>query len=237
MDMVREIAKMIDHSLLHPALTDAELKAGCEEAAEYDVACACVKPCDVRQAAAFLEGTDVGVCGVVGFPHGSSTTDVKIMEAERAIADGASEVDVVINIGKALSGDLQYVEGEIRSLTAVAKKHGAIIKIIFENDLLPTDAIKVQLCEICSRCRVDFVKTSTGFNFVKAADGSYFYRGATEADLSLMRRSCPPEVRVKAAGGIRTLDALLRARELGASRIGTRGTRGIVEMAKERFSK
>lgn len=235
MDKVAEIAKMIDHSLLHPSLTDAELKAGCADAAEFGVASACVKPCDVRQAASYLAGTGVAVCAVVGFPHGNSTTEVKVIEAERAIKDGAIETDVVINIGKALSGDWAYVENEIHAVTEVVKAHGAVVKIIFENDFLPTDEVKIRLCEICNRCMVDFVKTSTGFGYLKGAEGTYSYKGATDHDLRLMREHCDPTVRLKAAGGVRDLDALLNARDLGAERIGTRGTRGIIESARKRF--
>lgn len=235
-DRAAEIAKMIDHSLLHPALTDQELKEGCDEAVEYHVASACVKPCDVKQAKRYLEGSDVVVCGVVGFPHGNSTIEIKALETEQVLRDGAVEVDMVVNIGKVLSEDWEYIQREIRTMVGIVKEHGAILKVIFENDLLPDDRFKIRLCEICSECKVDFVKTSSGYNYVKGPDGCYSYKGATEHDLILMRRHSAPEVQVKAAGGVGNLDAILAVRELGVTRVGTKGTRAIVEAARERFS-
>lgn len=235
MDKISEIAKMIDHSLLHPALTDQELKQGCEEAVEFHVASACVKPCDVRQAAEYLKGSDVAVCAVIGFPHGNSTTEIKQLETEQVIRDGATEVDMVVNIGKVLSEDWEYIGAEIASIAAIVKKHGAILKVIFENDLLPDDHFKIRLCEICNQCEADFVKTSTGYNYVKGADGKYSYQGATDHDLRLMRAHSAPRVQVKAAGSVGNLDAILRVRELGVTRVGTKGTRKIIEDARARF--
>jgi deoxyribose-phosphate aldolase len=230
-----EIAKMIDHSLLHPALTDEELKQGCEEAAMYHVASACVKPCDVRQAASYLQGTDVVVCGVVAFPHGNSTIETKAIETEQVLRDGAVEVDMVVNIGKVLSQDWNYIEKEIQTIAEIVKSHGAVLKVIFENDLLPQDYFKIKLCEICSKHPVDFVKTSTGYNFVKGSDDKYSYQGATEHDLKLMRQYAAPRIQVKAAGGVGTLDAILRVKELGVTRVGIKGTRKIMEDARKRF--
>jgi deoxyribose-phosphate aldolase len=236
MDKSAEIAKMIDHSLLHPALTDQELKEGCEEAVLYHVASACVKPCDVKRAASYLAGSDVLVCGVVGFPHGNSTIEIKALETEQILRDGAVEVDMVVNLGKVLSEDWEYIDREIGTITGIVKQHGAVLKVIFENDLLPEDHYKISLCEICSRRQVDFVKTSTGYNYVKGPDGKYSYEGATEHDLKLMRQYSDPAVQVKAAGGVGTLDAILRVKELGVTRVGTKGTRKIVEDARKRFA-
>ena len=235
MDKVAEIAKMIDHSLLHPALTDEELKQGCEEAVLYHVASACVKPCDVKQTARYLEGSDVAVCGVVGFPHGNSTIEIKALEAEQILRDGAVEVDMVVNIGKVLSEDWDYIEREIQTISGIVKKHRAMLKVIFENDLLPEDHFKIRLCEICSKYQVDFVKTSTGYNYVKGPDGKYSYQGATEHDLRLMRQFSDPQVQVKAAGGVGNLDAILKVKDLGVTRVGTKGTRKIIEDARRRF--
>jgi deoxyribose-phosphate aldolase len=233
---VAQIAKMIDHSLLHPALTDQELKEGCEESLLFHVASACVRPCDVRQAAAYLQGSDVVVGAVVGFPHGNSTLKIKALETEQVLQDGAVEVDMVVNIGKVLSEDWLYVEREIRTIASITKKQPALIKVIFENDLLPEDKFKIKLCEISSYVGVDFVKTSTGYNYVKGPDGKYSYAGATEHDLKLMRRYSAPEVQIKAAGGVGYLDAILRVREWGVSRVGTKGTRKILEDARQRFN-
>jgi len=235
-DRAAEIAKMIDHSLLHPALTDQELRAGCAEAAEYHVASACVKPCDVKQASRYLSGSDVAVCGVVGFPHGNSTVEIKALETEQVLRDGAVEVDLVVNIGKALSEDWDYIYQEIRTIAEIVKQHSAILKVIFENDLLPNDRLKIRLCEICSECQVNFVKTSTGYNYVKESDNCYSYKGATEHDLVLMRRYCAPGVQIKAAGGVGNLDAILFVKKLGVTRVGTKGTRLIVEEARSRFN-
>ena len=236
MDKVSEIAKMIDHSLLHPALTDAELQEGCEIARRYHVASVCVKPYHVNQARKLLAGTDVLVGAVIAFPHGNSTINIKVAETEQVILDGALEVDMVVNIGKVLSGDWEYVEKEIAAvLRATAKSHAAL-KVIFENDLLPDDSYKIKLCEICSRLRVAFVKTSTGYNYVKDEYGNYSYRGATDHDLKLMRQHSAPEVQVKAAGSVGNLSAILRVRELGVTRVGTKGTEAILEDARRKFA-
>ena len=229
-----EIARLIDHSLLHPTLTDRELRTGCELAKRYHVASVCVKPCAVRLAAKVLAGSDVAVGTVVGFPHGNSTVEIKVAEAERACDDGAKELDVVVNIGKVLSRDWEYVDGEVGALAEVAKQREAVLKIIFENDYLTDDALKLRLCEICTKHAVDFVKTSTGYGFVKQPGGGYNYRGATDHDLELMRKSCPARVQVKAAGGVRTLDDVLRVKALGVTRIGASATETILEEAKRR---
>jgi deoxyribose-phosphate aldolase len=233
MDQIIELAKMIDHSLLHPTMTDRELKEGCELAKHYHTASVCIKPYAVPQAAEWLKGSDVMVCTVVGFPHGNSSIDVKLYETEKACQEGAVEIDMVVNIGKVLQEDWGYVSNEIQSINNAAIKNGAVLKVIFENDFLPDDKYKIKLCEICSHAKVGFVKTSTGYGFVKGSDGKYSYKGATEQDLKLMRKHCSPEVQVKAAGGIRTLDELLKAKSLGVTRVGATATAAILEEAKK----
>ncbi|GAB4016999.1 deoxyribose-phosphate aldolase [Spirosoma koreense] len=229
------IAKLIDHALLHPTLTDSELRAGCELAMAYNVASVCIKPHAVPLAHALLAGSDVLVGTVIGFPHGSSTTHVKAAETLQACRDGAVEIDMVVNIGKVLSEDWAYITSEIRVIQQVCLDNGAILKVIFENDFLPDDAPKIRLCAICTTVGVAFVKTSTGFGFVKGPDGSYDYQGATEHDLRLMRTYVGPNVQVKASGGIRTLDELLRVQELGVTRVGTSATAAILTDAYQRF--
>ncbi len=235
MDKITELAKMIDHSLLHPTMTDDDLREGCLLAKSYNVATVCIKPYAIKEALKWLEGSDVAVCAVIGFPQGNSTTGVKVYETQQACADGAKEIDMVINIGKALGGDWKYVENEIAAVTAVTKTYKAALKVIFENDFLPNDSYKIKLCEICTGLGVEFVKTSTGYGFVKGADGKYSYQGATEHDLKLMREHSGPNVQVKAAGGVRTLDDLLKVKALGVTRIGATATAAILEDAKERF--
>lgn len=236
-----ELAQMIDHSLLHPTLTDAELEAGCRLAAKYGVASVCIKPYTVRRAAELLQGTGVLVGCVIGFPHGNACTEAKRYETELACRDGAVEIDMVINIGKALSGDWDYVERDIRAVCDEAHRHGAKVKVIFENDYLTqggaglgSDDLKRKLCQICERAGADWVKTSTGYGFVKQPDGSYNYRGATEHDLALMRASCSPRVQVKAAGGVRDLDGLIKVRDLGASRCGATATAAMLDEYRRR---
>jgi len=215
-------------------LTDDELRQGCELAKRYMVASVCIKPYAVKLAAEILKGSGVAVGTVIGFPHGNSRTKIKVQEAELACADGATELDMVVNIGKVLSRDWKYVEKEIKAVADVAHNYGAIVKVIFENDFLTDDEFKIKLCEICGQIRVDFVKTSTGYGFVKGSDGKYSYQGATDHDLQLMRAACSSGVQVKAAGGIRTLDDALRVRALGVTRIGTTATEAILTEAKKR---
>ncbi len=236
-----DLAKTIDHSLLHPTLTDRELEDGCRLAAEYGVASVCIKPYAVRRAAELLRGTGVNVGCVIGFPHGSSATESKRYETELACRDGAVEIDMVINIGKALSGDWAYVERDVNAVCDEAHRRGAKAKVIFENDYLSRggagldgDAFKRRLCEICERAGADWVKTSSGYGFVKQADGSYAYQGATDHDLALMRASCSPRVQVKAAGGVRDLDGLIRVRDLGATRCGATATAAMLDEYRRR---
>lgn len=238
--LIREIAKMIDHSLLHPTMTDAELLDGCKLALRYDVASVCIKPYAVPVAREILAGSDrsagsVLVGTVIGFPAGNSTTSVKVAETEQACRDGAVEIDMVVNIGKVLGEDWAYVRDEIRAINEATVAHGAILKVIFENDYLPDDKYKIRLCEICREVGAAFVKTSTGYGFVKGSDGRYSYEGATEHDLRLMLDHVGPNVRVKAAGGVRTLDGLLKLKDMGVSRLGASATATIMEDAYRRF--
>jgi len=213
-----DIAKTIDHSLLRPELDDAFVADGCRLAARYDVASVCVRPADVQRARAILAGTDVAVGTTIGFPHGNHATEVKVFEAKRALADGATELDMVLQIGALKSGRDADVLADIRAVVEVAHAAGAIVKVIFENAYL-TDEEKVRACRLTEAGGGDFVKTSTGF-----ASG-----GATHDDLRLMRANTSPHIRVKAAGGVRTLDGLLAVMELGVTRIGATATESIIE--------
>ena len=214
----RDIAKTIDHSLLRPELDDAFVEDGCRLAAKYDVASVCVRPADVRRARAILGGTDVAVGTTSGFPHGNHLTAVKVFEAERALEQGATELDMVIQIGALKSGRDQDVEADIRAIVDVAHANGAIVKVIFENAYL-TDGEKIRACHLTEAAGGDFVKTSTGFA----------PSGATHDDLRLMRANTSPHIQVKAAGGVRTLDALLAVMELGVTRIGATATETIIQ--------
>jgi deoxyribose-phosphate aldolase len=236
-----ELAGMIDHSLLHPTLTDRELEDGCKLAAKYQVASVCIKPYAVKRAAELLRGTGVRVGAVIGFPHGNSSTEAKRYETELACCDGAVEIDMVINIGKALSGDWDYVEHDIRAVCDEARGRGAKVKVIFENDYLAdggaglsSDELKIKLCRLSEQAGADWVKTSSGYGFVKQPDGSYNYRGATEHDLKLMRANVSAKVQVKAAGGVRDLDGLIRVRELGVSRCGATATAAMLDEFRRR---
>ena len=233
--LLRELAKMIDHSLLHPTMTDAELREGCELALKYDVASVCIKPYAVPGAVALLAGSDVLVGTVIGFPHGNSAMAIKVAETLQACRDGAVEIDMVVNIGKVLSEDWDYVKTEIRAVNDACLANGAILKVIFENDFLPQDSYKIRLCEICTEVGAAFVKTSTGYGFVKGGDGKYSYEGATEHDLRLMLDHVGPGVKVKAAGGVRTLDGLLKVKEMGVARLGASATAAMMEDAYRRF--
>ncbi|MBN1987433.1 MAG: deoxyribose-phosphate aldolase [Prolixibacteraceae bacterium] len=235
MNKVQELAKMIDHSILHPTLTDEDLKRECEVAKKYDVASVCVKPYAVKQAAELLNDTNVLVGCVIGFPAGNSSVETKVFETENACNDGAVEIDMVINIGKALQNDWEYIEKEIAAITKTCHKNGAIVKVIFETDYVSERDDIVQLCKICTKVGADYVKTSTGFGFVKGDDGKYTYQGATIPNLELMKKSVGPNVKVKAAGGVRNLDGLLAVQKAGCSRCGATATIAILEEAKKRF--
>lgn len=235
MDKITELAKMIDHSLLHPTMDDAILREGCQLAREYNAASVCIKPYAIPLAVEELKGSDVLVGTVIGFPQGNSTIEVKAYETEQACKDGAAEIDMVVNIGKVLGEDWPYVTQEIQTVSDVVRKYGTALKVIFENDFLPEDKYKIKLCEICSDLKVDFVKTSTGYGFVKGSDGKYSYQGATEHDLKLMRKHTAEGIQVKAAGGVRTLDDLLKVKEWGVTRIGATATAAILDEAQQRF--
>jgi deoxyribose-phosphate aldolase len=235
MTQTRDLAKMIDHSILHPTMTDHDLKRECEVAKKYDVASVCVKPYAVTQAVELLKGTDVLVGCVIGFPSGNSAIEVKVYETEKACKDGAVEIDMVINIAKALQGDWDYIEREIDAVTSMCHKHGAIVKVIFETDYVSNPDDIVRLCQICTKVGADYVKTSSGFGFVKGKDGKYSYKGATITNLKLMKNSVGPDVKVKAAGGVRTLDQLIAVQEAGCSRCGATATIAMLEEAKSRF--
>jgi deoxyribose-phosphate aldolase len=235
MNKVEELAKMIDHSILQPVHTDEDLKKQCAVAAKYNVASVCVKPYAVKQAVQLLKDSDVKVGCVIGFPHGNSLTAVKVFEAEQACLDGATEIDMVINIGKALGGDWTYVEEEIKAVTDVCHLNKAIVKVIFETDYVTRTEDKIRLCEICTRAGADFVKTSTGYGFVKKPDGNFNYTGATVDDIKLMRKYSGPGVQVKCAGGVRTLEDLLIMKAAGATRSGATATETMLEEARIRF--
>jgi deoxyribose-phosphate aldolase len=213
----RDIAKTIDHSLLRPELDDAFIEAGCRLAAKYDVASVCVRPADVGRARELLAGTDVAVGTTIGFPHGNHRTETKVFEATQALADGATELDMVLQIGALRSGRDADVQADIAAIVDLAHANGAIVKVIFENAYL-TDDEKIRACRLSEAAGADFVKTSTGFA----------PSGATHDDLRLMRANTSPHIRVKAAGGVRTLDALLAVMELGVTRIGATATETII---------
>lgn len=234
--IVKELAKMIDHSILHPSLTDDDLQRECETAIKYDVASVCVKPYAVKQTVELLKGSDVLTGCVIGFPAGNSAIEVKVFETEIACRDGAVEIDMVINIGKALQGDWDYITEEIRAVTETCHKHNAIVKVIFETDFVTRTEDKIRLCEICTEVGADYVKTSTGFGFVKQPDGNYNYTGATLEDIILLRKHSGPNVKVKCSGGVRSLDELLKMKEAGAERSGASATVQMLDEALERFS-
>lgn len=219
-----QIAKMIDHSLLNPALTVESLEAGLRVARAYNVASVCIMPYYAKRCAEFLAGSTVNASTTIGFPHGVHTTLIKVKEAEQAMADGCVELDMVANISKVLSGDWDYVRADIRVVVDAAHARAAKVKVIFENCYL-NDAQKIRLCEICGEVGADWVKTSTGY-------GS---GGATDEDLALMRAHTPARVQVKAAGGVRTLDRLLQVRALGVTRVGATATAVILDEARRRL--
>ncbi|MCF7847684.1 MAG: deoxyribose-phosphate aldolase [Kiritimatiellales bacterium] len=217
-----QIAKMIDHSLLNPIMTDQILEDGCRLAVEWDVASVCIKPYYMARCAELLKGSTVVPSTVIGFPHGGNRTDLKLLEAEKALEDGGIELDAVVNIGKVLSHDWAYVEAELKALAGLIHQGGGLIKVIFENAYLK-DEEKIELCKICTTCNVDWVKTSTGY-----APG-----GATPHDLKLMRANVPDRIQVKAAGGVRDLRAAIMVRDIGGTRFGATATVPICTAALE----
>jgi deoxyribose-phosphate aldolase len=223
---IETIASRIDHSLLMPTLTESDLEEGCRIAAQYRVASVCIKPYGVALAAEMLRGTNVAVGTTIGFPHGGHATAVKVFESDRAMDDGATELDMVINIGQALGGQWDAVTADIAAVTMAAHRRGAIVKVIFENCYLNDDQ-KIRLCKICGDVGADYVKTSTG----------YGTGGSTEADLILMRRESPRHVKLKAAGGIRTLDAAIACVRLGCDRFGASKTAEILDELAARLAR
>jgi len=222
-DTCEDIAKMIDHSLLRPELTDEDIVKGFEAAKKYNVATVCCGPSSVALAKKYLEGSGVKVTTVVGFPNGYNKTETKVFEAEQAIKDGAVELDMVINIGKLLSRDFDYVKSDIKAVANVAHRQNVLLKVILENYYLTDELIEVG-CKLAEEAGADFVKTSTGF-----AAG-----GATIEDLELMRRSVSDSVQIKAAGGVRDLDMALKVREVGCTRFGATRTETIMEECYKR---
>lgn len=220
----RDLAKMIDHSLLNPTLTWAELESGCRLARAYDVASVCIMPYALKRCAELLEGSDVRPSSTIGFPHGGHTTRMKQVETEQAISDGGIELDMVVNISQVLSENWSYVRQDIEAVVKLAHAAQRQVKVIFENCYLQTSH-KIELCRICSDLGVDWVKTSTG----------YGTGGATVEDIQLMRQHAAPSVQVKAAGGIRDLDALLKMRELGVTRCGASRTKDILDECRRRL--
>jgi len=220
----QDIAKMIDHSLLNPILKVDELEAGCELALEYDTGSVCIMPYYLKRCAEILKGSTVKASTTIGFPHGGNTTAIKLAEAERALAEGGQELDMVVNISKVLSGDWDYVRADIRAVVDAAHAQGQKVKVIFENCYLD-DSQKIKLCEICGEVKADWVKTSTG----------YGTGGATMEDLMLMREHSPDYVQVKAAGGVRDLDKLLEVRALGVTRVGATRTKEMLDECRHRL--
>src|SRR5215468_2504049 len=204
-----DVSKMIDHSLLNPALTADELEQGCLIARRYAVASACIMPYYLKRCAEILAGSGVKASTAIGFPHGGHATKIKVAEAVQSVEDGGEELDMVVNISKVLSGDWSYVSADIKAVIDIAHERGRKVKVIFENCYLK-DEHKIRLCQICGELKADWVKTSTG----------YGTGGATIEDLTLMRKHSPPHVQVKAAGGVRDLDTLLKIRDLGVTRCG-----------------
>ena len=219
-----DAAKMIDHSLLNPTLTAADLEAGIALALKYDTASVCILPYALAGCAARLKGSDVRASTTIGFPHGGHTTAIKLAETMQALADGGEELDMVVNISQVLSGNWAYVKDDIGAVVKATHDAGQKVKVIFENAYL-NDAQKIALCEICGELGADWVKTSTG----------YAPSGATDEDLTLMRKLSPANVQVKAAGGIRDLDALLRVRALGVTRCGATRTAAMLDDACQRL--
>lgn len=219
-----DISKMIDHSLLNPTLTTADLDAGVQLALTYDVASVCILPYALKRCAEMLRGSSVQASTTIGFPHGGHTTAIKQAEAERALADGCQELDLVVNISQVLSRNWDYVRADIKAVIDVAHAAGQKVKVIFENCYLH-DEHKIQLCQICSELNADWVKTSTG----------YGTGGATHADLRLMRLHAAPHVQVKAAGGVRDLESLLAVRALGVSRCGASRTKEMLDECRQRL--
>lgn len=226
--MTESIASLIDHALLHPTMSDEQIVEGCQLADRLALASVCVKPNSVSLAARTLANSNVAVGTVIGFPHGSNASLIKVLESNRAMLDGAVELDMVVNIGKVLQGDWDFVREDIKAVVEVGHEKNGLVKVIFETDLVTSREDKIRLCEICDEVNADFVKTSTGFGFVKQTSGDYNYIGATEDDVRLMRETCSERVGIKASGGIRSYADATKFRDLGCSRLGTSASEAIV---------
>lgn len=220
-DAYQQISQLIDHSLLRPELTTADVRNGLETAISYQVKTVCVRPSDLELAVSQLKDSPVLPTSVVSFPHGADTTGQKVSQTKQLIDIGARELDIVLNINRLISGDLEYVENELQTLTNIAHEKQVLVKIIFENCYL-NEQQKIAACRICSNVGVDFVKTSTGF-------GS---GGAEDQDLILMREHSAPQIGLKAAGGIRSLKRLYEVKQLGCSRVGCTATASILDELK-----
>jgi len=232
---IKDLSAIMDHTLLHPTAGIEELKKECAIAIKYQTAALCVKPCMVLEAKKILYGSGVNLCTVIGFPSGNATVTSKAFEAADAARNGAKEVDMVINVAKALEGDWAYLEGEISAVARACHENEAIVKVIIETDYLTSDEQIVELCEICAKTGADYIKTSTGFGYKKNAEGNLFYTGATIKHVKLMKDTLGERVKVKASGGVRDLDSFLALMELGVERIGLSATESIIEEAKVRF--
>jgi len=223
----KTLASYFDHTVLHPTATTADLRKGAEIAIANEVAAYCLKPHAVSEAKQWLSGSDVKLCTVIGFPHGNSAIEIKVAEASLAAKQGAHEVDMVINPSKAIEGDWDYLKRGISEINNATVENGAILKVIFETGFLTDDQIR-KVCEISSEVGVAFVKTSTGFGFVKDDSGNMVGTGATVHHIRLMREACSPDVRIKASGGIRSLADAMDMIEAGADRIGASATEAIL---------
>lgn len=219
-----ELSKMIDHSLLNPTLTEQQLEAGIQLALAYDVASVCIMPYYLKRLVDLLGDSTVFPSSVVGFPHGGHHSKVKLFEAEQLIDEGCVELDMVVNISRVLSGDFKYAASEIEAIVKVAHAAKRKVKVIFENCYL-TDAQKIQLCKICCDLGADWVKTSTG----------YGTSGATMEDLALMLQHVSAPVEVKAAGGVRDCDALIKVKQMGVTRVGASRTAEMLDEARRRL--
>ena len=225
---VRTFAKLIDHALLQPSLTSIEFDAGCDLAIRYDVATVCVKSADVQRAVIRMQSSGVGVCAVVGFPHANVEIEIMRLEAARALDQGATEIDMVVNLSRMLSDDWSYVREQVTTLNDETHRRGGLLKVIFETGLIRERERKVRLCAICRESKVDFVKTSTGFAYARNADGVMASVGATVEDVKLLSENAGGVCGVKASGGIRSLGDALAFVEAGATRLGTTSTEAIL---------
>ncbi len=225
--MPATVTELIDHAVLHPTQTASDVELACKLCVEVGVASVCVKPSHVAVASEHLAGSSVVPSTVIGFPHGGTNTEAKVAETVAACQAGAVEVDMVVNVGKVLAGDWDFVLSDIQAVVEAAGDHNALTKVIFETGLLPNDDTKRRLCELSEQAQAAYVKTSTGFGFVKGSDGQLRSTGATEHDVRLMRAACSEAVLVKASGGIRSYADALKMIEAGAVRLGCSATEAI----------